>query len=283
MTDDALTLPAPAKLNLFLHVTGRRADGYHTLESLFVPIGLADRITVTCRGDGAVVRTPDIAEIPPEADLTVRAARLLAARTAGRLGVSIHLEKRIPAGGGLGGGSSDAATVLLGLNHLWNLRLSRVELQVLALELGADVPFFLGGGPALARGIGERLVPCTVPPTWVALVIPPVHVPTASIFAAPELTRTTPSAKLDVFSEGYGRNDLEAVAVTRFPAVGAALARLKAHSPDARMTGSGGCVFALFHTLEQAHGALADSIAAASGCRGLVCRTLARHPLAGFV
>src|SRR5512132_3545335 len=184
-----LVLPAPAKLNLFLHVTGRRADGYHTLESLFVLLGISDRIGLTARDDGAIRRSSELAGVPPEADLAVRAAKLLAERTGAQRGVEIAVEKRIPIGGGLGGGSSDAATVLLGLNCMWQLGLSRRALMAMGLELGADVPFFIFGEPAFARGIGEGLEAVSLPPTWFLVIAPSVRVATAAIFAAPELTR----------------------------------------------------------------------------------------------
>ena len=249
--------PAPAKLNLFLHVTGRRSDGYHTLESLFVALDFGDTVTLTRRDDGAIVRTRDLPGVAPDADLAVRAARALQRETATDFGVDIAVDKRIPQGGGLGGGSSDAATVLLSLNRLWRLGLTREALMRIGLSLGADVPFFVFGAPAIARGTGERLTAVSLPPLWVTVIVPPVAVPTASIFAAPELTRATPSAKMDVFSEGYGRNDLQAVAVARFPDIAAAIARLVPHSPSARMTGSGGCVFATFASEAEASAALA--------------------------
>ena len=272
-------MPAPAKLNLFLHVTGRRDDGYHLLETLLVAIDVGDTITLTCRDDGAIVRTTDLPGVAPADDLVVRAAAALKRDTGGSLGADIAVTKRIPLGGGLGGGSSDAATALLALNRLWGANLPRAELMRIGVALGADVPFFLGGEPALARGIGERLTPVTLPMLWVAVIAPAISVPTASIFAAPELTRNTPSAKMDVFSEGYGRNDLQTVAVARHPHIGVALARLGEHSRRARMTGSGGCVFAPFASEA---GALAAVDARPPGMQGFVARTLARHPLAAF-
>lgn len=278
----SLIVPAPAKLNLFLHVTGRRSDGYHTLESLFVALDFGDTLTLTRRDDGDVLRTCVLPGVAVDADLAVRAARALQRETATRYGVDIAIDKRIPQGGGLGGGSSDAATVLLGLNRLWRLGLTREALMRIGLTLGADVPFFVFGAPAIARGIGDRLTAVSLPPLWVSVLAPPIAVPTASIFAAPELTRATPSAKMDVFSEGYGRNDLQAVAVARFPDIATALARLALWSPTARMTGSGGCVFAWFASEADAAAALAGAKDATPGARGFVARTLARHPLAAF-
>lgn len=274
-----LTVPAPAKLNLFLHVTGRRDDGYHLLETLLVAIDMGDAITLTCRDDGAIVRTADLPGVAPQDDLAVRAATALRQATGGSLGVDLAVAKRLPLGGGLGGGSSDAASVLLGLNRLWGTSLPREDLMRIGLALGADVPFFLGGGPALARGIGERLIPVTLPMLWVAVIVPAVTVSTASIFAAPELTRNTASAKMDVFSEGYGRNDLQQAAVARFPEVAVALGNLGERSRLARMTGSGGCVFAPFASEAEAQAAV-DARPVAM--QGFVARTLARHPLAAF-
>ena len=274
-----LTVPAPAKVNLFLHVTGRRADGYHTLESLIALIDLADTITLKRRDDGVIRRENDVAGVPEESDLAVRAARALQAATGSRDGVDLVVTKRIPLGAGLGGGSSDAASVLLALNRLWNLALPRAELLSLALALGADVPLFVAGENAVARGIGERMVPVSLPPSFLALAFPPVAVPTAEIFAAPELTRATPSAKMDVFSEGYGRNDLASVTAARFPAVSSAIQALSRASPQARMTGSGACVFAAFPAEHEAQRALT---LLPRDMRGCVARTLARHPLAAF-
>jgi len=276
----SLTVPAPAKINLFLHVTGRRADGYHDLESLFVALDFADTVTLARRDDGAILRSVDLPGVPVAADLAVRAAQALQLETGTPFGVDIGIDKRIPQGGGLGGGSSDAASVLLALNRLWGLHLPRAALMRIGRALGADVPFFVFGRPAIARGVGERLTAISLPPAWVAVLSPEVVVSTAAIFAAPELTRDTPSAKMDVFSEGYGRNDLQAAAVARFPDIAVALAALVPRS--ARMTGSGGSVFAKFASEAQAKAALAAAAVAAPGTRGFVARTLARHPLAAF-
>jgi 4-diphosphocytidyl-2-C-methyl-D-erythritol kinase len=274
-----LTVPAPAKVNLFLHVTGRRADGYHTLESLIALIDLADTITLSRRDDGILRRDGDVAGVPEDQDLSLRAARALQGATGARFGVDIVLDKRIPLGSGLGGGSSDAATVLLALNRLWELALPRAELLRLAVGLGADVPLFVAGENTVARGIGEILAPVSLPPRFLALAFPPAAVPTADIFKAPELTRATPSAKIDVFSEGYGRNDLAPVTASRFPAVAAAIDALSRVSPQSRMTGSGACVFAVFATESEAQDALKLLPQNIGGC---VARTLARHPLAMF-
>ncbi len=277
LTMAPLVVAAPAKVNLFLHVTGRRADGYHTLESLFALIDLADTVRLTPRDDGAIARERDVPGIPEGDDLTLQAANALRQASGSKLGVTIGIDKRIPLGGGLGGGSSDAASVLLALNRQWRLGWSRASLAQLGAKLGADVPFFIGGEHALARGIGEALTPVSLPPMWLVLARPAVAVQTAAIFAAPELTRDTPSAKIDVFSEGYGHNDLEAVTVARFPEVAQAVAALKAVSPTARMTGSGACAFAVFGSESDAREAL---LALPQSMRGIVVRTLARHPLA---
>lgn len=274
-----LTLAAPAKINLFLHVTGRRADGYHTLESLLVLVDLADSVELTVRDDGAISRSAPLAGVPERDDLTLRAAHALREAASVARGASIRVVKRIPQGAGLGGGSSDAATVLLGLNRLWSLRLSRAELMRIGARLGADVPFFLGEGAALARGTGDVLASMSVPACWIALAMPRVHVATASIFASPELTRSAPSAKMDVFSEGYGHNDLEPAAVSKFPQVRGAVQALRRASPASRMTGSGACVFAAFASEHDARRALALLPPDVPGC---IVRTLNRHPLASF-
>jgi len=282
-----LTLPAPAKLNMFLHVTGRRADGYHKLETLFVLIGHADFVTLTVRSDGAIVREQGLAAVAPEDDLAVRAARLLQRESRVDRGVTLAVRKALPVGAGLGGGSSDAATVLLGLNRLWGLNLSRPQLMSFALELGADVPFFVFGEPALARGIGEVLAAVSLPPTWFVVLTPDKAVSTATIFAAPELTRNSPSAKILLFPEGFGRNDLQAVAAAQFPEIAAsleALAREAATAPTAvkaRMSGSGSCVFAAF-AAEDAAAQVLSRVTHAGRLAGFVARALDRHPLWGF-
>jgi 4-diphosphocytidyl-2-C-methyl-D-erythritol kinase len=280
---NTLTLPAPAKLNLFLHVTGRRDDGYHTLETLLVPIDRGDRVTLSERSDSAVVRGRGAVEVDPSDDIAVRAARLLQRNCGIQRGVGIDIDKRIPIGGGLGGGSSDAATVLLGLNRMWQLGLSRRALMAMGLELGADVPFFIFGEPAFARGIGEVLEAVSFPPTWFLVIAPPVRVATAAIFAAPELTRNGASARMSVFSEGYGCNDLQAVAVSRFPEIAAcldALSREAAGAAPIGMSGSGSCVFAAF----SAEGAALQALTAMAraGRAGFVARALNRHPLRRF-
>ncbi len=274
---DRLVVPAPAKVNLFLHVVGRRDDGYHDIESLMVALDFADVVSLEQRVDGAIARTRAVDGVAHDDDLTVRAARALKRASGCDAGVDIAVDKRIPQGGGLGGGSSDAASVLIALNALWRLHWPRSRLADIGAGLGADVAFFLGAGPAVARGIGERLTPVSIAPMWIALIVPPVIVRTADIFAARELTRASASAKMDVFSESYGRNDLQPVAAARYPDIAEALARLAARSDAARMTGSGACVFAPFTVEADARAACDDRPARMSG---IVARTLARHPLA---
>lgn len=276
--------PAPAKLNLFLHVVGRRADGYHLLQTVFRFIDHADTVHLRLRGDGAVVRLDPLPGVPVEHDLTVRAARLLQRRARVRQGVEIRLTKRLPLGGGLGGGSSDAATVLLALNRLWGLGWPRARLMALGLELGADVPVFVFGQNAFAEGVGEVLTPLPLPPAWYLVLVPPVAVSTAEIFAAPELTRDTLPVTIPPFSTGRifsdTRNDLEPVVVRRYPVVAEYLGWLARQSGlvagSARMTGSGACVFAGFETEQAARAVLAHK---PDSMQGFVARGLDRHPL----
>lgn len=238
-----LILPAPAKLNLFLHITGRRADGYHLLQTLFVFLDFGDEITLSVRDDGVIQRSVGAAGVPEAADLTVRAARLLQQVAGCSLGADIQVLKRIPMGGGLGGGSSDAATVLLGLNYLWRCGLSTDELAVLGLHLGADVPVFVRGHAAWAEGVGEQLTPVTLPDTWYVVVYPGVHVPTAELFSDPGLTRDCPPITLATFHAGLGKNAFQPVVKKRYPEVATALCWLSRYS-NAMLTGSGSCLFA---------------------------------------
>jgi 4-diphosphocytidyl-2-C-methyl-D-erythritol kinase len=234
--------PAPAKLNLFLHVTGRRADGYHELQTLFQLIDLCDTLTIRVRSDGLIERTTGAAGVEPEADLTVRAARALKEATASLRGASIGVRKRIPLGGGLGGGSSDAATVLLALNELWACGLSLAELSTLGLSLGADVPVFVRGSSAWAEGIGERLTDVTLPPRWYVVIFPGVGVSTREVFQSHELTRNSPLITIRAFFESGGRNDCEPVVRARSSEVADALEWLSRLAP-AHLTGTGSCVF----------------------------------------
>ena len=267
--------PAPAKLNLFLHVVGRRADGYHLLQTVFRFLDCGDSLRFVPRDDDCITRATALANVPAENDLTVRAARRLQQAAGVRRGVEIRLDKRLPLGGGLGGGSSDAATVLLALNQLWDLRLSSPELQALGLELGADVPIFIHGRAAFAEGIGERFVDVCLPPAWYLVLVPPVAVPTAEIFAAADLRRDTPAIRADEWQAGMGGNDLEPVACRLYPAVAQHLAWLQQFG-TARMSGSGACVFAEFASAAAAHAAHA---VLPEGMHGFVARGLDRHPL----
>lgn len=238
-----LTLPAPAKLNLFLHITGRRDDGYHLLQTLFVFLDFADEITLQVRDDGLIRRPDGPADIPEGDDLVVKAARLLQQESGCRPGADIRVLKRIPMGGGLGGGSSDAATVLQGLNHLWQCGLSDAELAALGLRLGADVPVFVHGHAAWAEGVGEVLTPVDLPPVWYVVIHPRVHVPTAELFSSPDLTRNCPPITLTAFHEGWGSNVFQPAVEKRFPEVAKAISWLSGHA-EARLTGSGSCLFA---------------------------------------
>jgi 4-diphosphocytidyl-2-C-methyl-D-erythritol kinase len=278
-----LTCPAPAKLNLFLHVVGRRPDGYHLLQTLFRFIDLHDTLHFTLREDGAVRRTNAIEGVAEEQDLCVRAARLLQSETGCALGVDIAVEKRIPMGGGLGGGSSDAATTLIALNRLWSLGLPRSRLMQLGLRLGADVPVFVFGENAFAEGVGEELQAFPLADAWYVVLFPPVHVPTAGIFARPELTRDTVSITMRALAKGQFEqqlhNDLQPVVCGMYPEVQRYLSRLGDFG-KAMMTGSGACVFAGFDSRSRAEEVLRQL---PQEMRGVVAQGLARHPLHDWV
>ncbi len=274
-----LTATAPAKLNLFLHVIGRRADGYHLLQTLFRFIDLADTLHFTARNDGVVRRVNEVEGVPEASDLVVRAARLLQRETGCTLGVDIEVEKCIPMGGGLGGGSSDAATTLLSLNRLWGLGLSRDRLMELGLTLGADVPVFIFGQNAFAEGVGERLQPWNLPESWYVVLFPPVNVPTSVIFSHPELTRDSISLTMRALETAAWHNDLQLVACKMFPEVAQHLEWLERFAP-AMMTGSGACVFAGFASEAKAQAVLQQL---PSAMRGVVTQGLSRHPLHDWV
>ena len=274
----ASTYPAPAKLNLFLHVVGRRADGYHLLQTVFRFIDFADQLRFYPRTDGEVEICKKLPGVPPESDLTVRAARALQVATGCRQGVTIDVEKRLPMGGGLGGGSSDAATVLLALNHLWQLGLSRQKLQDIALTLGADVPVFVFGENAFAEGVGERLQSVDLPNAWYLLLVPPVSVPTLDIFRDASLCRDTPLVEWKgwaAWDTSLGRNDLQCVAVRQHPLLAEYLSWLSAFG-EARMSGSGACIFAEFSTRDAAEQAFA---ARPANYFAQIVQGLAKHPL----
>ncbi len=267
--------PAPAKLNLFLHITGRRADGYHLLQTVFQFLARGDSLDFSLRQDGHIGRHMGPAEVAAEDDLTVRAARLLQMRSGSPLGADISLRKNLPLQAGLGGGSSDAATTLVALNHLWKAGLSPAELAALGLELGADVPVFLGGKAAWAEGVGEKLTPLELPEPWFLVVDPGCRIATREIFQAPELTRNSAPITIAGFRAGQGRNDFEPTVRARYPEVSQALDWLAAHA-EARLTGSGACVYGVF--ADEA-GARKVAEALPERWRGFVARGCNRSPL----
>jgi 4-diphosphocytidyl-2-C-methyl-D-erythritol kinase len=267
--------PAPAKINLFLHVIGRRADGYHLLQTVFRFLDRGDELSFAPRDDGRIVLAMPLPGVPPAADLTVRAADLLRRRMGTSAGVTIHLTKRLPLGGGLGGGSSDAATTLIALNRLWGAGLSRAELQDLGLRLGADVPVFIHGHSCFAEGVGEQFRDVVLPPAWYLVTVPSVAVPTAEIFGADDLRRDTPAVPPDQWRPGDGHNDLEPVACRLYPEILRHLQWLRTCGA-ACMTGSGACCFAEFATE-----ALARQVCAElpTDMAGFVARGLDFHPM----
>ncbi|MBI5450915.1 MAG: 4-(cytidine 5'-diphospho)-2-C-methyl-D-erythritol kinase [Gammaproteobacteria bacterium] len=268
--------PAPAKLNLFLHVTGRRADGYHLLQTVFQFLDYGDTLDFLPRDDGVICRVPEIAGLPQPQDLVVRAAQQLRAVAGLTDGVTIRLAKRLPVGGGLGGGSSDAATVLCALNQLWRAGLSDAQLAQLGLALGADVPVFIHGQAAWAEGVGEMLQPIDIPERWYLVVVPPCQVPTREIFAAPELTRDCKPVKIDGFLSGKCRNVCEPVVFARYPLVRLAHDWLAQQAGHAYMSGTGASVFAIFDDRTQAE-ALRRMVP--DGWAGFVARGCNRSPL----
>ena len=279
---------APAKLNLFLHITGRRPDGYHSLQTVFQLLDWGDTLHFTRRSDGLVTRSSDISGVPPEQDLTVRAALLLKSHTGTQEGVDIAIEKRLPMGAGLGGGSSDAATTLLALNRLWKLALPREELQAIALKLGADVPFFVFGKNAFAEGVGEALEVVQLPPRYFLVVTPRVHVPTAAIFSEKSLTRDSKPLTITDFlaqqtcstgwPDSFGRNDMQQVVVGKYAEVAQVLGWFDNVAP-ARMTGSGASVFAAFQSRDEAEAVQAKL---PGEWNSAVRASLDIHPLFGF-
>jgi 4-diphosphocytidyl-2-C-methyl-D-erythritol kinase len=272
-------VPAPAKLNLFLHITGRRADGYHLLQSVFMLVDWCDTLHFERRGDGRITREDLGAALPPD-DLVVRAARALQAHTGTRWGAHIQIDKRVPAQAGMGGGSSDAASCLLALNRLWDLGLPRSELAALGLALGADVPFFVGGRNAWVEGIGETLTPVALPAATFCVVKPPAGLETAKIFSSPDLHRATDPATISGFAAnpfGFGHNDLQPVAEKLCPAIPEALAWLSRQGLQGRMTGSGSAVFARLPEAFEWR----ESLGTAPG-QARICSNLDAHPLVGW-
>src|SRR5262245_9181452 len=281
-------LSAPAKVNLFLHVVGRRSDGYHLLQSVFMLIDWADTLHIERRADG-LLRRHDLTMPLPADDLCLRAARALQQASGSRFGADIQIEKRVPAGAGLGGGSSDAATTLLALNRLWELHWPRERLAAIALALGADVPFFVHGQHAFVEGIGERITPVALPRAWLAVVKPAASLGTAQIFGSADLERATPAVILADFlvnttlsestSAGFGRNDLQAVAQAQCAEVGQAAEWLQARFGNSRMSGSGSAVFARAGTGDRPLATWGEGELPAHWV-GRMCRSLTVHPLA---
>lgn len=246
--------PAPAKLNLFLNITGRRDDGYHLLQTVFQFLDFGDELVFMPRGDDQIQRLTEIPGVPAEQDLVVRAANILKQQMGQAVGVDIEITKRLPMGGGLGGGSSDAATTLVALNQIWGCGLSVEQLAVLGLQLGADVPVFIHGQAAWAEGVGEELVPLDLPEPWFVVLIPPVNVSTAKVFSNPQLIRDCPAITIRDFLSGQTGNVCESLVRQGWPEVDAALRDLSEFA-TARMTGTGACVFAAFEQEDEARSA----------------------------
>ncbi|HSP32495.1 MAG TPA: 4-(cytidine 5'-diphospho)-2-C-methyl-D-erythritol kinase [Halomonas sp.] len=273
-----ITLPAPAKLNRMLHIVGRRNDGYHSLQTLFQIIDLCDYLTFTPRNDGEIHLTSELSGVSHDENLVVRAARLLQQTSGTSSGATLSIEKQLPMGGGLGGGSSNAATVLVGLNHLWQLGFSLEALAQLGLQLGADVPVFVHGHSAWAEGVGEQLTPVTLDTPWFVIIHPGISVSTPSVFQDPQLTRDSRPITMARALQGGApewRNDCEAVVKERYPPIAEALDWLAQHAPS-RLTGTGACLFAAFETPQRA-----EAIAQLAGQRWptWVARGLNTSPL----
>lgn len=275
MSDWDRDWPAPAKINLFLHVVGCRNDGYHRLQTVFRFLDFADTIRCEARHDGRILLANPLPGVAPASDLTVRAAEALRSVTGATVGVTLHVEKHLPMGGGLGGGSSDAATTLMALNRLWQTGLDSLQLQRTGLALGADVPIFIHGHTAFAEGVGEHFTDISLPEAWYLVLVPDVAVPTAEIFRFPRLRRDTPAIAASDWRPGFGHNDLEAVACELYPEVARHLEWLRQHG-DGRMSGSGACCFLDFARESEARTALASL---PDDMRGFVVAGMDRHPL----
>lgn len=275
---ELLDCPAPAKLNLFLHVTGQRSDGYHLLQTAFQLIDYADKLDFYRTDNSEIQRLNQVPGVAAEDDLVIRAARLLQTQTGSRYGAAIRVHKQLPMGGGLGGGSSDAASTLIALNHLWQTGLNRRQLMQLGLQLGADVPFFIFGQNAFAEGVGEELQPLSTPARYFVVIEPGVQVPTPLIFKDQGLTRNTPAVRIADFPSNAAanwKNDLQAVASRLFPEVDKALVALAKYG-DAKMTGSGACVFCAFATLDAAQQALQEL---RNDWQAWIAKSLDFHPM----
>ena len=271
----AIRWPAPAKLNLFLHITGRRADGYHLLQTVFQLLDVGDELSFTITHDGRITRDYDLPGVSEEADLVVRAAHILQAHCGIPMGARLQLYKHLPAGGGLGGGSSDAATTLVALNQLWSCGLSLQALAQLGLSLGADVPVFVQGHSAWAEGVGEHLRAIELPARWFVVLAPAVSVSTPKVFSSPQLIRDCPPITIRDFLTGRGQNVCEAVVFAQYPEVAAAQAALSRYAP-ARLTGTGACVFAAFDSEQAARAAWAEL---AGQWQGFVAKGVNTSPL----
>lgn len=279
MADENLAYPAPAKLNLMLRITGRRGDGYHQLQTVFQFLDLHDRLRFKRRNDNQIILHDDLSDVSPADNLCYRAAQQLQSVGGSDQGVEITLEKRLPMGGGLGGGSSDAATTLLVLNQLWGLALKQPELKQIALTLGADVPIFIHGHAAWAEGVGEELTDIDLPEKWYLVLQPACHVSTAEIFNQPDLTRHSPRIKIRAFLQGDCQNDCLPVVRRRHPEVAQALDWLNQFA-DARLTGTGACVFAAFADQQSARALLQKKPASLNG---FVARGINHSPLLGLL
>jgi len=280
MNASATTIwPAPAKLNLLLHITGQREDGYHLLQTVFIFLDYADRLSFEVNRTGEITRCYQLDGVDEQEDIVYRAASALQSRAGVKQGVSIQLDKILPMGGGLGGGSSDAATTLTALNKLWNCGLDEPALMEIGLSLGADVPVFLKGQAAWAEGVGEQITPIELPESWFVVLIPKISVSTAQVFAHPQLIRDCPAITIRDFLAGQGGNVCEPIVTEMYPPVREALDALGQHA-EARMTGTGACVFAVFDSEDEANQAWQKL---SMEWDGFVAKGLNRSPLIGML